>query len=118
MTCTTGVACRIASYLDASGLECIVRTITSGAYDPTSGTYASATASDVTTKCIMDRYDQRLIDGTRIRADDWKVTLPASAPAVVAHDQLVISGETFEIIAVSPIYAGGTIVQYEVQARK
>ena len=64
-------------------------------------------------------YTAREIDGTLIRATDRKVLVAAGGLAVEPSvaDRIVIAGTALEIVRVSPLAPGGTIVMYEIQAR-
>ena len=88
---------------------------TGDAWNPTQGA-----ATDYGCMVVVLSYDYREIDGTRILSTDKKVLLAkASLSAEPAtSDRLLISGAEHAIIDVQPLNPGGTVVLYQIQARR
>jgi len=87
---------------------------TGPAHNPT------VTYSDHAVMVTTSAYQQREIDGTRVRQDDVKVMLAKGVLTIAPEtkDQLVIDGATYAIMDVRPTQPGGSVVVYEVQARR
>lgn len=94
----------------------LLRPTTSGpAYNPTEG---SPGRHSVT--IVVDTYRNSEVDGTRVLATDKKVTMAKGSltiePAI--SDTLVIGGVDHAIVEVRPLNPGGSVILYEVQARR
>lgn len=90
-------------------------TSTGAAYNPTPG----APEDHAVTIVVLD-YKDTEVDGTRIRATDKRVLLARSdlAIAPALSDQLFIGYEPHALIEVQPLSPGGTVLMWELQARR
>lgn len=90
-------------------------TTTGTAYNPTPGE-----PDDHPVKAVVTEYAQRDIDGTRIKAADRKVLMSVGSLAIepATSDKLVMGGVSYSIIDIRPLNPGGTVVMYEMQARR
>lgn len=69
-------------------------------------------------------YENRQIDGTRIRQTDRYLIIAATKPdgTLLAEpraerDRAVVDGKTYELINVQPLSPAGVVVMYEAQGR-
>lgn len=90
-------------------------TSTGTAFNPT-----PAAPVDYPVRLAVEVYGFRDIDGTRIRRDDLKVLLARGALTVepATSDRLLIGGVEYAIVDVRPASPGGTVVMFEIQARR
>jgi hypothetical protein len=111
----TATADRLIARFGQSGL---LRQITK------SGTAYSKTATttvDHPVSLVITEYDVRLIDGVRILASDRKALVAVGSLTVepTPADHLVdAAGAVYKIVNIQPINPGGTVVMWEVQARR
>jgi hypothetical protein len=92
---------------------------TAGAYDPETGTSTpeTVTTQNVTAVCID--YAAEFIDGSLIQRGDKQVFLsPKDITAPAAGDKFTWQGAEYSVIAVTPLSPAGTVVLYELQARR
>ena len=85
-------------------------------YNPTDGTPVNHTA----VFAVID-YSSRDIDGTRVLATDKRVIMGVGALTITpATTDLLVEagGGVYKIVNVSPINPAGTVVAYEIQARR
>lgn len=89
-------------------------TKTGSSYSPT------ITTTDYDCTFVVLDYRNREIDGTRILSTDKKALLKAGSLAITptTADKLVIGGVAHAIMNVAPLSPGGTVVLYEIQARR
>lgn len=90
-------------------------TFTGPAYNPTPGTPISYAVTVV----VLD-FEAREVDGTRILAADRKVIMAKAGLATDPRtsDKLILGGVEHAIINVSPLAPGGTVLLYQLQARR
>jgi hypothetical protein len=90
------------------------------AYDP--GTGSPATASPATCAAVgaVLGFDQRLVDGARVRQEDRRVLMSARGLAAEPRpgDLVVLSGRTYSILAASPLMPADTAALYELHIRE
>ena len=88
---------------------------TGPAHNPTQGA-----PTDYAVTIVVDSYRQSEIDGERIRRDDLKVLMAKGALAVepATSDKIVIGGVDYVIVDIRPTNPGGSVVLYEIQARR
>jgi hypothetical protein len=87
---------------------------TSTAYNPT-----RTTTTYTCTVAVLD-FRNAEIDGTLVKRGDKKVYISTDGLSVApeVHDTLTIGSEIHAILAVMPISPAGTVVYWEVQARR
>jgi hypothetical protein len=93
----------------------IRRTTRSGpAYDPTTA------SADYPCKAARLAYSDKQIDGSRIRDSDSLVYLSIAGLTIAPteQDQIIIGGVAHEIVTVKPLSPAGTVVFFEIQARR
>lgn len=85
------------------------------AYAPVEGTPTSYAVT-----VVVDTYRNSEVDGTRVLATDKKVLMAKGALAIepATSDTLVIGGVDHAIVEVRPLNPGGSVILYEVQARR
>ena len=119
-------------------LGAVRRTVTTGGgpSDPTGG---SAVVTDYPIRFALVPVDQKDIDGTFIKAGDWKAAASPDVPedeaewtlasgvdaigaideiSVTTTDRLVTSEGVLTIVDAGRLAPGGTLVMYEMVARK
>ena len=99
-----------------------------GDYDPAGGSYATSTpatapaATPATWAAVgaVLGFDQRLVDGARVRRDDRRVLLSAQGLGAEPRpgDLLVLSGRSWSILAASPLMPADSEVLYELHIRE
>lgn len=93
-----------------------------GAYDPVEGGATTVTVSHAGS-AFRDTYEQKDIDGTRIKQGDVKLLVSpdkldgTEMPVPTTQDQVIFDGKTYTLIAVAPWNYAGLAVGFEVQAR-
>lgn len=105
------------------GLELSVIHVSTGEYDPETGT-----TPDTTTRYdgsgFRDTYKQSDIDGSRIKQGDVKLLISpvlltgADMPKPVSQDNILFDGDTYTVQNVEPWNYAGLNVGFSVQARK
>lgn len=95
------------------------RTISdAAAYDPATGTVAAPAAVDTVCSAVVIDYDQKMIDGTLIRAGDKRVYMSVIGVGLpLAADLFVWQTVTYTVMTVKPLAPAGVGVLYEIQAR-
>ena len=85
------------------------------AYAPVEGTPTSYAVT-----VVVQDFANREIDGTRILTGDKKVMVAKGSLAIepATSDTLVIGGVDHAIVEVRPLNPGGSVILYEVQARR
>ena len=106
-----------------NGLELSVIHVSTGEYDPETGT-----TPDTTTQYdgsgFRDTYKQSDIDGSRIKQGDVKLLISpvllagADMPKPVSQDKILFDGDTYTVHNVEPWNYAGLNVGFSVQARK
>lgn len=83
-------------------------------YDPI------VTSTDYPCRLVVLDYEEKQIDGTRIKVGDKMVYMSTAGLTIepTESDALVIGGVTHEIVVVKPLSPAGVVVFYEVQARR
>ena len=93
-----------------------------GAYDPVAGGSQTVIVNQLGS-AFRDTYDQKDIDGTRIKQGDVKLLVSPEKldgtvlPAPTTQDQMIFDGKTYTLVAVEPWNYAGLAVGFEVQAR-
>lgn len=84
------------------------------AYDPIT------TTTDHDCLVVEVGYTIRQIDGTRIRAGDKRLFVSTAGLTIepTEQDQIIMGGVPHEIVRVSPLSPAGTVVFFEIQARR
>lgn len=106
-----------------NGLELSVIHVSTGEYDPETGT-----TPDTTTQYdgsgFRDTYKQSDIDGSRIKQGDVKLLISpvlltgADMPKPVSQDKIIFDGDIYTVQNVEPWNYAGLNVGFSVQARK
>jgi len=99
------------------GGDVTLRTVTSGVYNPTTGTASEAT-SDVTIKGVLEDVNAREVGGL-IQAGDRRLTIAAADVSAVptTADRVVISGVTYQVIRITTIEQDNQPITYELILR-
>jgi hypothetical protein len=108
----------VASKLMAKfGGEAIIRSVTLGAYNPTTGT-AAETTSDTELRGVLQDVNLREVNEL-IQAGDKRLLIAAADVAAVptTPDRVIIEGRTLQIIQVQTIEQDNTAITYELILR-
>ncbi|AGH57685.1 head closure Hc1 [Cyanophage KBS-S-2A] len=99
------------------GGDVTLRTVTSGVYNPTTGTASEAT-SDVTIKGVLEDVNAREV-GDLIQAGDRRLTIAAADVSAVptTADRVVISGVTYQVIRITTIEQDNQPITHELILR-
>lgn len=100
------------------GVEVIIRQITVGKYDSSTGK-ARETKSDTTVKGVFEDVNQREAIGL-VQSDDRKLTIPADSLTYTPtpKDRVVHSSIQYQIIRVKTVDQAGTSISYELFLRR
>lgn len=109
------LATEVAEVFREMGGEGRLTMVTTGAYDPATGT---APVSEVTVPvtCVVIDYDDEVIDGTRIQAGDKRVYMAAGA-VPKPDDVFTWMGRALRVVAAKQLSPAGTNVMTELQVR-
>jgi hypothetical protein len=99
------------------GGDVTLRTVTSGVYNPTTGTASEAT-SDATIKGVLEDVNAREV-GDLIQAGDRRLTIAAADVSAVPTtvDRVVISGVTYQVIRITTIEQDNQPITHELILR-
>lgn len=99
------------------GGDAIIRTVTSGVYNPTTGT-ASESTSDVTVKGVVEDVNAREVNDL-VQASDRRLTIAAAdvSAAPTTADRIVISSVVHQVIRVTTIEQDNQPITYELILR-
>ena len=109
---------KVASKLMAKfGGEAIVRRVTPGIYNPTTGTASEATA-DTAVRGVLEDVNVREVNDL-IQSGDKRLTVAAADVAAVPStaDRVLIGGVTHQIIRVTTIEQDNTAITHELILR-
>lgn len=99
-----------------NGKAITISRTTDGAYDPITGTTTSTTTTN-TSYAVQTEYASADIDGTLILLGDAKfMCIPGVE--ILKGDVLTCDTGVWRVINVKPKNPGGTVLDYEVQARR
>lgn len=81
---------------------------------------AEPTTTDQTVNAVFYKYNQKYIDGDRIRTGDQQVVLAAKRlSAFPAQDSLILRGsETWKVVNATPTAPNGQYILFELQVRQ
>ncbi len=105
-----------------NGLEMSLIRITTGEYDPETGTGADTT-EQFDGSGFRESYNQKDIDGTRIKQGDVKILISpilldgTDMPLPASQDKLLFDGDLYTVQNVDPWNYAGLAVGFSVQAR-
>ncbi|MHA6128915.1 hypothetical protein ACX3YD_22470 [Pseudomonas fluorescens group sp. PF-1] len=105
------------------GLELSLLRVTTGEYDPESGT-TPVTTDQYDGSGFRENYNQRDIDGSRIKQGDVKILISpllldgTDTPQPISQDKIQFDGDTYTVQNVDPWDYAGLAVGFSVQARK
>jgi hypothetical protein len=109
---------KVASKLMAKlGGVAIIRRVTPGVYNPTTGTVSQAT-SDTAVRGVLEDVNLREVNDL-IQAGDKRLLIAAAdlASAPTTADRVVITGRTLQVIEVRTIEQDNTAITYELILR-
>ena len=109
---------KVASKLMARfGGEAVIRRVTPGVYNPTTGT-VSETTSDTELRGVLEDVNLREVNDL-IQAGDKRLIVAAADTAAVPTmaDRVIISGRTLQVIQVRTIEQDNTPITYELILR-
>lgn len=100
------------------GGEITIRTLSTGVYNPTTGT-ASVTASTITVRGVLEDVSEREVNDL-IKGTDRKLTVAAAdlttEPTVA--DQVTVGGRNLQTVEVRRIEQDNTAIVYEIFLRE
>jgi len=105
------------------GLELSLVRITTGEYDPETGT-TPVTTTQYDGSGFRENYRQQDIDGSRIKQGDVKILISpllldgTDTPQPISQDKILFDGDTYTVQNVEPWDYAGLAVGFSVQARK
>jgi hypothetical protein len=105
------------------GLEMSLLRVTTGDYDPDSGT-TPTTTDQFDGSGFRENYRQQDLDGSRIKQGDVKILISpllldgSDTPQPISQDKILFDGDTYTVQNVDPWDYAGLAVGFSVQARK
>ncbi|MGY2258119.1 hypothetical protein [Pseudomonas sp. SDO55104_S430] len=105
------------------GLELSLLRVTTGEYDPDTGTNP-VTTEQFDGSGFRENYRQQDIDGTLIKLGDVKILISpllldgTDTPQPISQDKILFDGDTYTVQNVDPWDYAGLAVGFSVQARK
>lgn len=105
------------------GLELSLVRVTTGDYDPETGT-TPVTTDQYDGSGFRENYRQQDIDGSRIKVGDVKILISpllldgTDTPQPISQDKILFDGDTYTVQNVDPWDYAGLAVGFSVQARK
>ena len=99
------------------GGDATIRTVTTGVYNPVTGT-ASESTSDTTVKGVVEDVSAREV-GDLIQAGDRRLTIAAAdvTAAPTTADRIIISGVTYQVVRITTIEQDNQPITYELILR-
>ena len=99
------------------GGDATIRTITAGAYNPTTGT-AAETVTDTAVKGVLEDVNRREVNDL-VQAGDKRLIIAAADTAAVPTpaDRVIINGRSLQIIQVRTIEQNNEPITYELILR-
>ena len=106
-----------AKLMSKFGGDATIRTVTTGAYNPTTGT-ASESTSDVTVKGVVEDVNAREVNDL-VQASDRRLTIAAAdvTAAPTTADKIVISSVVHQVVRVTTIEQDNQPITYELILR-
>ena len=99
------------------GQAIIITHLTSGAYNPATGTVSNTSTVQTGVAVELD-YNVSEIDGVLIQRGDKKLLVSISGMTAIApEDTCTVGGVAYTVKSVKPLSPGGVVLLYEVQAR-
>ena len=110
-------AASTATSIPGIGVDVVVRAVSTGSYNTTTGAIAETT-SDTTVKGAFSDVNAREVNDL-IQADDRKCTVPAAdfTNAPTTADRVVYGGVDYQIIRVHTVSQAGVDLTYEMYLR-
>lgn len=99
------------------GGDVTLRTVTTGIYNPTTGT-ASEVTSDASIKGVLEDVNAREV-GDLIQAGDRRLVIAAAdvTAAPTTADRIIISGVTYQVVRIATIEQDNLPITYELILR-
>ena len=106
-----------AKLMSKFGGDATIRTVTMGAYNPTTGTAGEST-SDVTVKGVVEDVNAREVNDL-VQASDRRLTIAAAdvTAAPTTADKVVISSVVHQVVRVTTIEQDNQPITYELILR-
>ena len=117
MTLATSLRATASKLMAKFGGTATIRRVTTGTYNPTTGTVSEAT-SDTAVRGVLQDVNLREVNDL-IRATDKRLLIAAadlSAPPTTT-DEVIITGATYQVIRVDTIEQDNTAITYELILR-
>ncbi|MBM6442403.1 hypothetical protein JQF37_02020 [Pseudomonas sp. MIL9] len=105
------------------GLELSLLRVTTGEYEPDTGT-TPVTTNQYDGSGFRENYNQRDIDGSRIKQGDVKILVSpllldgTDTPQPISQDKILFDGDTYTVQNVDPWDYAGLAVGFSVQVRR
>lgn len=103
----------------ALGRTATLRRVTTGTYDPATGT-TTDTTTDYSLTGRRVEFNATQVDGTAVQASDFRFEFSASDTAGIVPrtaDKLILAGTTYPIVRVTPTDGKDGAVLYSLQCR-
>lgn len=117
MTLATSLRKTASKLMGKFGGVATIRTVTTGVYNPTTGT-VSQTTSDTAARGVLEDVNLREVNDL-IQATDKRLLIAAAdvTAAPTTADEVLISGTTYQVIRVTTIEQDNTAITYELILR-
>ena len=110
-------AAGIATSIPGIGQDVVIRAVTPGSYNTTTGVISEST-SDTTLKGVFSEINAREVTGL-VQADDRKLTVAADnlSSAPTTKDRVVYGGVNYQVIRVKTVMESGVDITYQLFLR-
>lgn len=113
-----GLAGDAAALIAEFGTTAVLRRSVAGDYDPNFGEVDDNGTQTFTTVGVRTSFRKSDVDGTQILATDVRLLLsPSLAVTPQSGDVIVFAGETYTVVASTPLNPAGIVLLHDVQAR-
>lgn len=113
----TRMAATASKLLDKYGADVSVVRVESGSVDPVTGVVTEGNTLTLKAKGLINKFDDKLIDGTRIKASD-RVLIMNNAFVPLMTDRPTVGGQNWTIVEVNTVQPANVPVVYMVQVRR
>jgi len=112
---------KVYSLIDELGRSVSFSSVTSSAYDPTTGVTSQATSAKTAKATPPAPYNIMYVDGDIIESGDMETLIAAQGltwTPVVGMAMTWASGNVWRVVSVKPIYSGESVCAYSLQLRR
>ena len=107
----------VAEIITEFGVAATIQRWAKGVYDVAAGTHGVGTTTTPAITVVIEDFNEREIDGTRVKREDKKLLMGGADTVPVMNDKIIIGTDKWEIVSITPIKPGNVVVLYEIHVR-